>query len=157
MIDWGWKPERDQGIWRYGAGWMRPFVAACPYLTVLLLVLMFYTIGGRLTSAKGMLFDLPVGNLADGERTDLVAVVVPVRHETLVFFDDSRYLLGDAASLNSLAERLSERASRDGGKTLLVLADRRVVGGELMQLAAVARRSGLDKILFAERRKEISE
>ena len=157
MIDWGWKPERTLGIWRYGAGWMRPFVAACPYLTVLLLLLMFHMIGEKLTSAKGMLFDLPVGNMADGERTDLVAVVVPVRHETLVFFDDSRYLLGDAASRSSLAERLTERAGRSGGKTLLVLADRRVVGGELMQLAAVARRSGLDRILFAERRKEISE
>lgn len=157
MIDWGWRPKRAQGIWRYGAGWARPFVAACPYLTVLLILLMFHMIGGTLTSAKGVLFDLPVGRMSEGDRTDLVAVVMPVRHETLVFFDDSRYLLGDAASLNSLAERLSERAGKNGGKTLLVMADRRVVGGDLMQLAAVARRCGLDKILFAERRKETAE
>ena len=157
MSPWGWSPERTQGIWRYGAPRMRPFAAAVPWLTIGLLLLMMHFVGGTFTSAKGVLFDLPEAGLAEGEATELVALVMPMPHETLVFFDDSRYLMGDAASLSSLAERLTERAGRNGVRTLLVMADRRVVGGDLMQLAAVARRSGLDRILFAERRKEISE
>ena len=157
MINWGWRPERTVGIWRHGAGWLRPFVASAPYLTILLLLLMFHLIGGTMTAAKGLLFELPSGSLSDGEVTDLVATVLPLRHEILVFFDDSRYLLGDAASLSSLAERLTERAGRNGDKTLLVLADRRVSGGDLMTLAAVLRRNGIKRLLFAEKRAEANE
>lgn len=152
MTTWGWRPERTKGIWRHGAGWIRPIVAAAPYLTVGLLVLMFHLIGGTLTSAKGVLFDLPEGGRpADGELTDLVALVMPLRHDTVVFFDDARYFLTDAASLKSLGEHLAERFSRSEKKTLLVLADRRIVGGDLLQLVAVARQNGASRILFAEK------
>lgn len=158
MTTWGWRPERTKGIWRYGAGWTRPIVAAAPYLTVGLLVLMFYLIGGTLTSAKGVLFDLPEGGRpADGELTDLVALVMPLRHDAVVFFDDARYFLTDAASLKSLGEHLAERLSRSEKKTLLVLADKRIASGDLLQFAAVVRRSGAARILFAEKGAAASE
>lgn len=157
MINWGWRPERTAGIWRHGAGWLRPFVAAAPYLTVLLLLLLFHVIGGTTTAAKGLLFELPSGSLSEGEVTDLVATVLPLRHEILVFFDDSRYVLGYAASVTALGERLAERAARSESKTLLVMADRRVAAGELMQLAEVAKRCGVERILFAEKRTEDDE
>lgn len=131
---------------------MRPIVAAAPYLTVGLLLLLFHFVGGTLTASKGLLFDLPAdGAAADGVQTDLVAMVMPMRHDTVVFFDDSRYLLSEASSLTSLGDHLSERTRRDKSTTLLVLADRRVSGGELMSLASLARRSGVRQVLFAER------
>lgn len=154
MSLWGWKPERTLGIWRHGALWTRPFVAAAPCLTVLTLLAMFYFIGGKLTSEKGILFDLPEGGVTDGEATEMVALVLPMPHETLVFFDDSRYVLGDDASARSLGENLSERARRSVSKTLMVLADRRVTGGELMKLAELARASGASRVLFAEKTAE---
>lgn len=152
MSAWGWRPERSKGIWRHGAGWLRPIVAATPYLTVGLLVLMFHMVGGAFTSAKGVLFDLPADERpADGEVTDLVALVMPIRHDTVVFFDDARYLLEDAASVKSLGVHLADRIRRSERKTLLVLADRRIIGGDLMKLASVARRNGVARILFAEK------
>lgn len=152
MNSWGWRPERTKGIWRHGAGWLRPIVAAAPYLTVGLLLLLFHFVGGTLTASRGLLFDLPAdGAAADGVQTDLVAMVMPMRHDTIVFFDDSRYLLSEASSLTSLGDHLSERTRRDKSTTLLVLADRRVSGGELMSLASLARRSGVRQVLFAER------
>lgn len=151
MISWGWKPERSEGIWRYGLPAVKPFAAAAPWISVLMLLLLFHLIGGTFTTAKGVLFDLPDQGVSDGEPTDLVALVMPLRHETLVFFDDSRYMLSDASSLRTLSERLSERVSRTERKTLLVLADRRVDGGELMEIASLARRSGAEKVLFAEK------
>ena len=157
MSVWGWRPERTMGIWRYGAGWLRPFVAAAPFVTVALLLLMLHMVSGKLTLAKGILFDLPEGSLADGEQTELVALVMPVRHETMVFFDDSRYLLGDAASTRALGEHLAERVGRSASKSLLVLADRRVAGGELMELAAMAKRNGVSRLLFAEKSAEVAE
>lgn len=157
MSPWGWSPGRDEGIWRHGAPWTRPLFVAAPWLTLLMLVMLFWIIGGTLTTAKGVLFDLPGAGLGDGESTDMVALVMPVARETMVFFDDSRFMLGDAASAQAFSEQLAERSSRTGRKTLLVLADRRVVGGDLMKFAAIARRSGVERVLFAEKRQEESD
>lgn len=149
MSPWGWSPARTLGIWRYGAGWMRPILAAVPYLTVGLLLLMLYFVGGTLTSSKGLLFDLPEGTFGDVEDVGLVLLVVPKSHETMVFFDESRYLLEDPVSMKRLGEDLSESVARSEKKTLLVLADRRVPAGRLLELLAVAKRSGSDRVLFA--------
>ena len=113
---------------------------------------MMHYVGGTFTSAKGVLFDLPEAGLAEGEATELVALVMPMPHETLVFFDDSRYVLGDASSAAALREHLAERLGRTANRTMLVLADRRVSGGELMKFATIARRGGVSKVLFAERK-----
>ena len=152
MSKWGWSPERDCGIWRFGAGWMRPFVAAAPWLTVALLILMVHLLGGTLTSAKGVLFDLPEASLEDGETTGLVAIVLPKAHDTMVFFDDARYMLGDAKSVAALGEHLAECMRRSGDRTLLALADRRVSCGDLMTFTSLVRKSGAEKVLFAEKK-----
>ena len=157
MSPWGWKPERTLGIWRHGAGWIRPFSAAVPWLTVLLLLLMLHVVAGTLTAAKGTLFDLPNAGLAEGEATGLVALAIPHARETLVFFDDSRYILDDASSMRAFGEHLSERVARSESKTLLVLADRRIHGGDLMDIAAVAKNGGATKVLFAQKRTEAAE
>ena len=158
MSAWGWRPERTKGIWRHGAGWLRPIVAAAPYLTVGLLVLMFHMIGGKLTFAKGVLFDLPEDSRqTDGELTDLVALVMPMRHDVVVFFDDARYLLDEATSVKALGDHLSERVRRSEKKSLLVLADRRIAGGDLLKLASLARQNGVERILFAEKGANASE
>lgn len=149
MSQWKWTPERNLGIWRHGAVWMRPFVAAMPYLTVLTLLLMMYFIGGTLTSSRGVLFDLPDGGVALGEDADLVALVMPISHDMTVFFDDSRYLMGDGSSMRSFGENLAECVGRSERKSLLVLADRRVSMSCLMELVTLAKRSGVEKVLLS--------
>lgn len=151
MSSWGWQPQRNQGIWRHGAGWLRPFLSAAPYVTVGLLLLMLYLISGTLVSEKGILVELPEGGRIDGANVELVALVMPMKHETLVFFDDTRYLLGDTVSMARLHEQLVSRAGRGGDKPLLVLADRRVAGGDLLKLAEVVRSSGVSRLLLAEK------
>ncbi|MBR2982757.1 MAG: biopolymer transporter ExbD [Kiritimatiellae bacterium] len=154
MSSWKWMPERTQGIWRHGALWLRPFAVAAPFLSVLLLLLQFDLVGGTFTSAKGVLFDLPAAGVPEGEKTDLVALMMVTPRETLVFFDDSRYIFGDDVSVEALGAHLAERVGKTENRTLLVLADRRTAGGDLMKFAAVARRSGVRKVLFAEKRGE---
>ena len=76
MTPWNWKPERAQGVWRTGPVWLRPFLAAVPWITVLLLVLMFHMVGGTLASSEGVLFDLPDSSeLEEGEPASLVALI----------------------------------------------------------------------------------
>ena len=157
MSQWGWTPARNLGIWRYGAGWSRPIAAAIPYLTVCLLLIMMHMVGGTMTSCRGVLFDLPDGAQTDGEASELVALVMPVQHETMIVFDDARYLLGDAASMRSFAEDLSGGAERRAGKTLLILADKRVSTGHLMEVVSAAKRSGVAKVLLADKQEGNAE
>lgn len=152
MSEWGWTPERNLGIWRHGAGWLKPVMAAIPCLTVGVLLLMLYFVGGTFSSAKGVLFDLPTGEFSDADAVEAVVLVMPVSHETMVFFDDSRYLLGDGASMRTFGESLSERMERSEKKTVLFLADRRISSGKLMELMSVARKSGAGKVLVAGKR-----
>jgi len=155
--EWGWRPERKSGG-RVGSAWMRAFAAFAPFATVGLLLLMLHMVGGTMTTATGVLFDLPKTDVGDEAVTESVALLVPTRHETHVFFDDSRYVIGSAASMRTLGERLSERFAQVQDKTLLVLADRRVSCGDLMEFTAQARRHGVGRILVAERNeKEISD
>ena len=157
MSQWGWTPARNLGIWRYGAGWSRPIAAAIPYLTVCLLLIMMHMVGGTMTSCRGVLFDLPDGVQSDGEASELVALVMPVQHETMIVFDDARYLLGDAASMRSFGEDLSGCVERRTGKSLLILADRRVSTGRLMEVVSAAKRSGVGKVLLAGKQEDDAE
>lgn len=153
----GWKPNRAEGIWRHGAPWLKPLVAVAPWVSVALLLLIFHLIGGTLVSDKGALFDLPDAGLEDWDSAGPVALIVPVQNDTLVFFDDSRYMLGDDASVAALTEHLADSVGKMQRRTMLALADRRISTGDLMRFAALARKSGVSKVLFAEKKQEADE
>lgn len=131
---------------------LKPFCAAVPWITLGVLLFQMFLVSGTYSLSNGTLFDLPDGDMAEGVATRLVALVMPAKGETLVFFDDTRYVLDDAPSSESLCAQLAERSGRTGEKVLLALADRRVPGGELMRLASIARKAGIEKILFAEKK-----
>jgi len=154
---WGWTPELPEGIWRHVPSWLRPFHASVPWISAGLLLLMLHMIGGTMTLAEGVVFDLPSVGLTEGEATPLVALVMPLQDETCVFFDDARYSLGDAASASSLGEHLAERAAKVEGRTLLVLCDRRVPCEDVTKMAAVARTSGLERVLIANKSEASAE
>ena len=151
---WGWSRQRNLGSGVFGPRWLRPLAMMVPWLTVLLLLEMFHLIGGTLVSAQGVAFELPEGEAVDGELGELVALVTPSAKDTLVFFDDARFSMSDRESLAAFGEQLAERAKKADRKSLVVLADRRVTGEELMRLAAVARWSGVPKILLSTKEKE---
>ena len=158
MSPWKWTPERSQGIWRHGTAWFKPLLAAVPWVTVVLLLEMLHLVGGTFASSEGVLFDLPDSSgLEEGEPASLVALVMPMPHETLVFFDDARYTMGDDASAGAFGDHLSDRAAKTDRKTLLILADRRVAMGEVMKISGIAKRSGVERILFAEKREGKTE
>lgn len=154
MSPWGWRPERTQGIWRHGPLWIKPLVIASPWAAVVICCMLMYVVGNALTAEKGVLFDLPDTDAADGAQTSLVALVMPLRNETTVFFDDARYAIADGTAAAVLGKDLADRLGRVPQKTLLVLADRRIPCGDLMRLAAIARSSGVEKVLFANKHEE---
>lgn len=150
--NWGWG-SRDAALSaHHDIAWLRPFVAAAPWVTFLVLLLMMHLLGGTLAIREGVVFELPDAGIGEGESSSLVALMLPMARETLVFFDDARFVLGDGQSMDAFRSQLSERAGKLKERTLLVLADSRVSAGEIMRLAAAARNGGIEKILFAERR-----
>lgn len=153
MSPWGWRPERTDGIWRHGAPCLKPLVAVAPWITVGLLLLLFWMMNGTLVASKGLLFDLPVcAGLGEDAASGPVALIVPAQHETFVFFDDSRYVLSEVSSRAALGAHLAEIASATGPKTIVALTDRRVSCEDILMFTDLARKNGIGKVLFAEQK-----
>lgn len=124
------------------------------WLSTIILFGMMWIVSGRFSIAQGQLFDLPAYGNEDGVITDLVAIVFPSERETLVFFDDSRYSLSEEESLGKLSAHLCESVAKTPHRSLLVLSDKRVTTDEIMRLVSVAKKSGVTKLLLAERKIE---
>ena len=156
--EWGWLPPSDEGIWRYGAVWMRPFVASAPWLTLAVLMALVALAENRFTVAPGLVLDLPATTLRESDVAGLVALALPMAREsgsgeeTFVFFDDVRFAVSDPSAAASLRRNLEERLATDRSGTLLLLADRRVPSGDLVGLAELARKAGARRVQIAEKR-----
>ncbi len=152
MSEWGWDDRRRRGGRSYLPRGLRPLVKVVPWVTVGLLFMIIYLVGGAFTKASGALFALPETEVSDVADADAVALLLVTPQGTLVFFDDTRYLLEDESQMLQFSEALSEKMAGRDGRTLLALADMRIRGGNLFRFAAVAKRSGVERVLFAEKK-----
>ena len=156
--EWDWMPPSDEGIWRYGAAWMRPFAASAPWLTLLLVLGLTALAGNRFTAAPGVVLDLPASSAREADVAGLVALALPLAREvgggeeTFVFFDDARFTLSDPSSAAAFKRSLEEHVASDRAQTLLLLADRNVPSGDLMKLTGMARSAGVRHVQIAEKR-----
>ena len=138
--------------------WLRYLSQTAPWLTLVLLIVMFIFLQGALAPAPSLAFDLPDSGSADSAQPGLVALLLPEGAEggpaegTLVFFDDARYVLSDPAGAEEFAGRLGDRAMETKCGTLTLLADRRVPAGDVMQVMAIARSKRLSHVQLAEKR-----
>ena len=155
---WGWS-ERRKAARRPGGDWLRPLSMSAPWLTVGLAVMMMAFLSGTSSAAKGLLFELPLADGGDTASSGAVALVMRMSGETLVFFDDARYVLNDPSSLASLVEELKRVLSSSRSRTgeLLALADKSVSCEELFKFAEAAKKGGAKKVLFATRSRNAVE
>ncbi len=138
--------------------WLRLLSNIAPWLTMVLIVIMFAFLNSNLAPAPAVGFSFPEGGTADSARPGLVALLLPGEVEgfhaegTLVFFDDARYVLSDPSGVEEFAGRLGERAAEMGCDTLTLLADRRVPAGDVMHVMAIAKSKRLAHVQLAEKR-----
>jgi len=66
--------------------------------------------------------------------------------ETLVFFDDERFVLDAPAQLEQLTERLHARVALEPRREILLLADRRIPHGDVMRVVNLAREAGVGRV-----------
>ena len=149
MSKWGWSVEVRAAPHELWPKWLKPLSILAPWLSTGLLLAMIVMIGGVLTTAEGTLFELPEKGAGDVADTSAAALVMSTEQGTVVFFDDTRYVLSDEGQMAKFGDQLHERMNLSDTSTLLLLADRRVKGGELLELAELAKRSGARRILFA--------
>lgn len=152
MKSWGWSGGGDSRAADGAPSWLAPLASAAPWIAAALLFALILVAGGKFTCDEGTLFALPRDGAGDAADTDAVALVMASPRGTLVFFDDTRYMLGDAMQEGRLGAQLSETFKTSAGKTLLALADADSKTRDLMKLAAIARENGVEKILFASQK-----
>ena len=148
MSGWNWNSVRNQRrkfvLW----SWLKPFSAAVPWITVLMLFLLILIMSKKWTSARGLLFSLPEASAADDVTTACSVLVLQTARGPLIFFDDARYVMNDPDSLGRFRDQLHKRVAT-GDRSVLVLADRSVSSGDLMHFADLVRQSGVTNLLFA--------
>ncbi len=151
-------PQPDEGVWRYGAAWMRPLAVSAPWVALMVLMGLVALSDHRFTAAAGVALDLPSATVQDVDVASMVALVLPLAREvgggeeTFVFFDDARFTLSDPSSAAAFRRSLEERLSSAGTPALLLLADQRVPSGDLMNLTRLARSAGVRRVQIAEKR-----
>ena len=138
--------------------WFRYLVQIAPWLTIMLIAVLFVLLQGALAPVPSLLFDLPEAGAADSAQPGLVALLIPGDVEgaetegTLVYFDDARYVLSDQTSLDEFSNRLGDRAVETKCGVLTLLSDRRVPAGDVMKVMALAKSRRLLHVQLAEKR-----
>lgn len=151
--------KEHRNIYRFGGPWARALLASVPWINALALTLFIIAVHGKIAVEPGLLFDLPREPLHEDLRTDLTAMMIPVAGEgpsngqgAMVFFDDERFLTGDKTQMEILADHIRQRATRDDcDATLLLMADKRVRHGEVIDFVNLARGAGVKRIHVASK------
>ena len=140
------------------ASWFRHLSYSAPWMTFAVVAGLFAFLYGTLSPVPSVLFDLPDSGAADSDRLGLVSLLIPSDIEgtgsdgTLVYFDDSRYVLSDPSSVDEFSARLGDKAVETGTRVLTLLADRRVPCGDLVKVMSIAKARGMAHVQIAEKR-----
>ena len=138
--------------------WFRYLSQMAPWLTILLIAVLFVFLQGSLAPVPSLLFDLPEAGAADSAQPGLVALLIPGDIEgaesdaTLVYFDDARYVMSDRVSLEEFTNRLGEKVVETKCAVLTLLSDRRVPAGDIMKIMSLAKAARLHHVQLAEKR-----
>lgn len=146
-----------RSVYRFGGQMTRTLLAAVPWINFLIILLLLMVVHGHLMIVPGMVFELPEAPLRGGSRVGLTALMIAVTRgsgdgeETLVFFDDDRYVIQDEAQVAVLKERLKSHMIRSTSRELLLMADKRIAHGDVLKFIHTARESGVLRVNVAEK------
>ncbi len=159
MSRWRWTQERSRLGRDNLPGWLRALSAAVPWVTAIVLYALITKIDGVFSLDNGALLDLPKSSVGDLSDTTAVAFMLSTDEGTLLFFDDTRYVFADRTQMEKFAMQLEQKISFAPTSTpvLLVLADKSIPSGQLHEIAATAKKCGVAKIMFAEKRSDYSQ
>lgn len=130
-------------------------VSMAPWMDVVLLLILFLLLEGRLVLQPGLVVELPAAPFTDGARPGLVAVIISAGsgsrggREDMVFFDDERFVMGDSTQMQALKASLLRNMKRREEDVLTIQADRRVPHGTVQEVIQAALDAGARKVNIA--------
>jgi len=130
-------------------------VAAAPWISLILLVLLFLMLDYRQVIQPGMVIELPRAPFSGGTFNRMAMVVRAEPSATddswveRIFFEDSPFLSSSAEQMDKLAIILRSSAARYPGESLVIFADARVTHGTLMRVCQIAEKAGIRTVNFA--------
>lgn len=135
----------------------RGLITAAPWLDALVLVFMFLALQSRFILQPGLSVSLPAAPFAGGSPYGHVVVVLhqesPGRDgaESIVFFDDERFVLGRPGQAERLRAAFAAARGRRPDAAMVIEADRRVSHGTLVDLVNAAAEAGIGEVNLATR------
>ena len=155
MTPWRWSeslrgPSAFDGVPR----WLAAFSGVAPWIAAAAAFALVWIASGRFALEEGTVFELPRESPGDLAEADAAALVLPSPRGTVVFFDDTRYVLSDEAQAERLRAQLKDVFKAASGGTLLALADASTACGDVSALAAMAKEAGADRMLIAAKKRD---
>lgn len=167
MRKWGWSNTQGHLGKKSLPMWLRSLSSAVPWITMLVLFLMIVKLQGVFLLDKGTLIDLPEG-AGDISKCHGEVLVLNTDEGVLLFFDGSRYMLNNSSQMHKFSQHLFENMSyipTTGVKndinpesvrpTLFMLIDNRVSVSDQMSIVRIAKMSGVERIMIAERKERL--
>ncbi len=154
---WSKLVRRHRNVYRFGGVWAQALLASVPWVNVVVIIVLLLAVNQRMVVSPGVVFDLPRAALREGTHAGLSALMISVARdvpggdETLIFFDDDRYLAHDADQMSLLSERVRSRVALSARRDLLLLADKRVPHGDVMRFVNLMREAGVQQVNVAEK------
>ena len=135
-----------------------PLFSATPWLSTVLILGALYVAHDRMAVTPGVMFDLPPAPLTEGTHAGAATVLMfsvsretLTGEETLVFFDDERYLIRDDDQFALLTSRITDTAALGRTQEMILLADKNVPHGDVMRFVNLARQAGITRINVAQK------
>jgi len=155
---WGWRfGGTSRSRFRRQNFMLHGFLAAAPWLNVLVVGVLLALVGSRYLMQRGTVFELPAAPFDEGSLLMTPAALLLPLDDTatekgaLLFFEDLRYHVGRAEELNRFTEALRQSVGGEGRRELILLADEHVPHEWVMAVAHAARKAGLQRVNVAGR------
>lgn len=132
-------------------------VGVAPWFDIVLLLIFFVLLDGKLVLQPGVVIELPETSMSDGFRSELRAVVMSAEgigsgpREETIFFNDERFIVKDAEQMTKLRNRLAKRSASYPESGLIILADSHVQHGTLVKMFNMAREIGIKRVNIASK------
>ncbi|MBM4147629.1 MAG: hypothetical protein FJ224_01085 [Lentisphaerae bacterium] len=131
---------------------------AAPWADVVLLVIFFLLVGWSVSLQPGLVVNLHPAPFTDGTPLGRIAVILPgpgqgtaEPGDEMVFFDDERFRLGSPAQCERLRQMFARAAAKQNDMSLIVVADRNIRHGTVLQVLNMALEAGIPRANLAER------
>lgn len=131
------------------------FLTIAPWIDMLIVALFFVLLQGQLLLQPGIQVDLPQvpfrEGAAYGQTLVLMSAETAAGRESVVFFDDERFVVGIPRQMELLEDVLSLHARRGGQRQLILHADARVPHGDVVQVINLVREAGIARVNVSTR------